>query len=180
MAIPGVQLYRPALGERTVVLADGARAVVRPLASGEAAVVQEVFDGLSDASRRQRFAGAKPALSKGDLELLTAVDHQDHEAFVALEPDTGRAVGEARLVRDGNDPRVGEVAFAVTDAWQGRCLGTHLADILVRRARELGFRRLRASMLADNARSQALMRRMGIVVARRYGRGELELEVALD
>jgi RimJ/RimL family protein N-acetyltransferase len=180
MAIPGVQLYQPALAERTVVLADGARAVVRPLASGEAAVVQEVFDGLSDASRRQRFAGAKPALSPRDLELLSAVDHENHEAFVALEPGTGRAVGEARVVRDRKDPGVGEVAFAVTDAWQGRRLGTHLADILVRRARELGFRRLRASMLADNARSHALMRRMGIVVARRYGRGELELEVALD
>jgi hypothetical protein len=35
-------------------------------------------------------------------------------------------------------------------------------------------------MLADNTRSQALIRRMGVVVARRYGRGELELEVALD
>jgi RimJ/RimL family protein N-acetyltransferase len=180
MAIPGVQLHWPAVEGRTVVLADGARAVVRQLASGEVAVVQEVFDGLSDASRRQRFAGAKPALSPRDLELLTAVDHEDHEAFVAVEPGTGRAVGEARLVRDGSDPRIGEVAFAVTDAWQGRRLGTYLAEILVRRARELGFRRLRASMLADNARSLALMRRMGIFVARRYARGEVELEVALD
>jgi hypothetical protein len=36
---------------------------------GEAAVVQEVFDWLSDESCRQRFAGAKPVLSARDLEL---------------------------------------------------------------------------------------------------------------
>jgi hypothetical protein len=69
MAIPGVQLHWPATDGRTVVLADGAGAVVRILAGGEAAVVQEVFDGLSDESRRQRFAGAKPVLSARDLEL---------------------------------------------------------------------------------------------------------------
>jgi hypothetical protein len=40
--------------------------------------------------------------------------------------------------------------------------------------------RLRASMLADNKGSGALMRRMGRVVARRYEAGTLELEVALD
>jgi RimJ/RimL family protein N-acetyltransferase len=180
MAIPGVQLYWPPVEGRTVVLPDGARAVVRPLASGEAAVVQEVFDGLSDESRRQRFAGAKPRLTPRDVELLTSVGHEDHEAFVAVEAETGRAVGEARVVRDPHDRRVGEVAFAVTDAWQGRRLGTYLADLLARRARELGIDRIRASMLADNRRSRALLARMGRVVARRYDGGALELEVALD
>jgi acetyltransferase len=180
MFIPGVQFYEPLGDGRTVVLADGSRAVVRQLASGEAAVVQEVFDGLSDESRRQRFAGAKPRLSPRDLELLTAVDHEDHEAFVAVEAATGRAIGEARVVRDPYDRTVGEVAFAVTDTWQGRRLGVSLAELLARRARELGIGRVRATMLADNHRSRALLRRMGRVVARRYDGGALELEVALD
>ena len=72
------------------------------------------------------------------------------------------------------------VAFAVTDAWQGRCLGAVLADVLAGRARELGMGRVRASMLANNHRSRALMRRMGRIVARRYEGGSLELEVTLD
>ena len=163
-----------------MVLRDGARAVVRTLAGGEVAVVQQVFDGLSDASRRQRFAGPKPALSRRELDVLAAVDHEDHEALVAVEPETGRAIGEARVVRDRHDGRVGEVAFAVADSWQGRGLGASLADLLARRARELGIRKLRATMLADNARSRALLQRMGRVVGRRYDRGTLELEVALD
>ena len=163
-----------------MVLRGGARAVVRTLAGGDVAVVQQVFDGLSETSRRQRFAGAKPALSSRELELLAAVDHRDHEALVAVEPATGRAVGEARVVRDRDDERVGEVAFAVADAWQGRGLGAYLAELLAGRARELGIRTVRATMLADNTRSRALLRRMGRVVARHYEQGALELEVALD
>jgi RimJ/RimL family protein N-acetyltransferase len=180
MALPGIQLHWPVTEPRTIVLADGSRAVVRTLAGGEAAVVQEVFDGMSEASRRQRFAGAKPSLSVWDLELLSRIDHEDHEAFVALDAETGVAVGEAHLVRDRDDRQVGEVAFAVADAWQGRRLGTYLAEVVARRARELGMNRVRATMLADNSRSRALLRRMGSLVHRRYEAGGLELEVALD
>ena len=176
----GAPLYQPDLGPRTVVLPDGSRAVVRALASGEAALVQQVFDGLGDESRRQRFAGAKPRLSERDLELLSAVDEGNHEALVALEPETGLAVAEARIVRDRSDGHIGEVAFAVADAWQNRRLGTHLAQLLARRARELGMRRVRATILADNARSRALLHGMGRVVGRRYEQGAVELEIALD
>jgi RimJ/RimL family protein N-acetyltransferase len=176
----GAPLYQPDLGPRGVVLPDGSRAVVRALASGEAALVQQVFDGLGDESRRQRFAGAKPRLSERDLELLSAVDKGNHEALVALEPETGIAVAEARVVRDRSDARVGEIAFAVTDAWQNRRLGTYLAKLLACRARELGMVRLRATILADNSRSKALLLGMGRVVGRRYEQGAVELEIALD
>jgi L-amino acid N-acyltransferase YncA len=180
MHLQGAQLYWPEAQGRTVVLPDGAKAVVRRLAGGEAAVVQQVFDGLSDESRRQRFAGAKPRLSQRDLELLTAVDDGNHEAVVAVEPETGLAVAEARVVRDRSDGCVGEVAFAVADTWQNRRLGTYLAQLLARRARELGMRRLRATILADNVRSRALVHGMGRVVGRRYEQGAVEFEIALD
>jgi RimJ/RimL family protein N-acetyltransferase len=163
-----------------VVLPDGGRAVVRSLAGGEAAVVQQVFDGLSERSRYQRFLGAKPALSERDLAFLSDVDHDNHEALVAVDPVTGGAVGEAHLVRDRTDPEIAEVAFAVADEWQGRSLGTRLALLLAARARELGVRRVRGNMLTGNTRSSALMRRMGRVVNRSYQGVALELEVVLD
>jgi RimJ/RimL family protein N-acetyltransferase len=181
MPIPGAQHHWPSNPHAgTVTLADGGRAVVRTLAGGEVAVVQQVFDGMSERSRYERFLGAKPALSRDELDRLTAIDHDNHEAFVAVDPATGSAVGEAHLVRDRCDRSVAEVAFAVTDDWQGRSLGTRLALVLAARARELGIRRLRASMLNDNTRSRALMRRMGRVVNRSYEGAALELEVVLD
>ena len=181
MPVPGTQHHWPtAPPGQTVTLADGGRAVVRTLAGGEVAVVQQVFDGLSERSRYARFLGAKPALSREELALLSAVDHENHEALVAVDPVTGKAVGEAHLVRDRCDHAVAEVAFAVTDEWQGRSLGTRLAVLLAARARELGIHRLRASMLTDNTRSRALMHRMGCVVNRSYEGAALELEVVLD
>jgi RimJ/RimL family protein N-acetyltransferase len=181
MVIPGTQLdWLIPRDERTVVLPDGARATIRRLASGEATAVQEVFDGMSERSRYQRFVGAKPRLSARDLEILTTIDHVNHEAFVAVDPQSGRAVGEAHFVRDDKDRGVADVAFAVADEWQDRRLGTRLAGILTKRARQLGIDRLRATMRADNPRSLALFKRMGRVAARRFDGGALELEVVLD
>lgn len=181
MAIPGVSVHWPVPTEgRAVALADGGRAVVRTLAGGEVAVVQEVFAGMSEQSRYQRYIGPKSLLSRRDLERLTAVDHDNHEAFVAIDPATSRAVGEAHLVRDETDRASGEVAFAIADAWQNRRLGSRLAELLATRARQLGIRRLRATMLADNARSRAIVRRMGRVVGSRYAGRAVELEIVLD
>jgi RimJ/RimL family protein N-acetyltransferase len=181
MAIPGVSVHWPVPAEgRTVVLADGARAVVRTLAGGDVAVVQEVFAGMSERSRYQRYIGPKPLLSRRDVEQLTAVDHDNHEALVAIDPATRRAIGEAHLVRDETDRAIGEVAFAISDAWQNRRLGSWLAELLATRARQLGIRRIRATMLADNVRSRAIVRRMGRVVRSTYVGSAVELEVTLD
>ncbi|MFL5919362.1 MAG: GNAT family N-acetyltransferase [Gaiellaceae bacterium] len=155
-------------------------AVIRPVADGDVAVVREVFDGLGPGSRYQRFLGAKPELSERELESLSAVDHEDHEALVAVDPASGAALGEAHLRRDPYDRGVAEVSFAVVDDCQNVHLGTRLAAQLAARARELGISRLRASMLVENTRSRALFRGMGRVVGRSYDGGAVELEVALD
>ena len=173
--------------------------VIRTLCSGEAPIVREIFDGMSEQSRRQRFIGPKPHLSQKELELLASIDYENHAAVVALDPATGRALGEAHLVRDSADPDVAEVAFGVVDAWQGRRLGTCLADRLARRARgflsrrshmpcrplarrarELGVGRLRATVYAENRRAKALLRRQGSVIDTRFEGASIELLVALS
>ena len=164
----------------TVTLGDRSHVVIRTLCSGEAPIVREIFDAMSEQSRRQRFIGPKPRLSQRDLELLASIDHENHVAVVALDPATGRALGEAHLVRDSVDPNVAEVAFGVVDAWQGRRLGTCLAERLVRRARELGVARLRATVFAENRRSKALLRRQGSVIDTRFDGASIELLVALS
>ena len=81
---------------------------------------------------------------------------------------------------DSVDLDVAEVAFGVIDAWQGRGVGTCLADRLVRRARELGVGRLRATVFAENRRVKALLRRQGSVIDTRFDGAEVELLVALS
>jgi GNAT superfamily N-acetyltransferase len=127
---------------------------IRPLRNGESGVVQAVFDAMGPASRLLRFGGAKNVLSEADLELLARVD-ADHHVLVAwhgCEP-----VGIGRLVREGDRA---EVAFAVADAWQGRGVGTVLADRLAADARAAGIACFHADVKAGNVRSLALLRRL--------------------
>jgi RimJ/RimL family protein N-acetyltransferase len=162
-----------------LALPDGARVAVRPLEPRDRSVVEAIFAGLGERSRRARFHGSKPRLTESDLQQLTAVDHRDHEAFVALEEGTGRPVGVVRFVRDVGDPSVADVAFSVVDDWHGRGLGSLLTETVVRRACRLGVTRFRADVVAGNRRALALIEKLGEIARSRYEGGAVELEVEL-
>jgi N-acetylglutamate synthase-like GNAT family acetyltransferase len=142
---------------------------VRPLRSGDAEVVQAVFDRLGPRSRLLRFGGAKTSLSVGDLRELSLVDDRHHVLVAWLG---GQAVGIARLVRDGDEA---EVAVAVADDWQHHGVGTVLADRLAADARAAGIDRLRATMHAENRASLALMSRMTRGLKTRCVAGQFEV-----
>jgi GNAT superfamily N-acetyltransferase len=151
---------------------------LRRLQPGERATVLAVFAGLSDRSRRLRFLGPKPRLPEHDLEVLVDVGCCGREAVVAIDQESGRAIGIGRFVRDAAAPEA-DVAFEVVDEWQGRGVGRRLAAELARLARDDGILRLRATIEQGNAPAIALMRRLGEVVARDYAGGDLELVVRL-
>jgi hypothetical protein len=60
-----------------------------------------------------------------------------------------------------DDPEVAEIAFGVTDDYQGRGLGTFLLGALGVAAPVGGIRRFRASVLADNVPMRAVLDRVG-------------------
>jgi ribosomal protein S18 acetylase RimI-like enzyme len=116
------------------------------------------------------------SLSDDQLSYLTAVDHHDHEALIALDVQSGEMVGVARFVRVQDE--VGECAVTVADHWQGRGLGTELLDRLVQRAREEDVGRFSAVVLAENTEAIRLLQRLGDAAQRRVG-AQVELEIAL-
>ena len=120
----------------------------------------------------------KPRLTERELDHLVAVDHHGSEALVAFDPATGRGVAVARYAPVPGAPRVADVAVTVADEWQGRGLGTALLARLVARARAEGHVALRASVLAVNRASLALLRRAGFRL-RENGGTLLELELDL-
>ena len=150
----------------------------RPLRSGERTPVLEVFEGLSDRSKRSRFLGAKPRLLESDLRYLVDVGCCGREAVVAHDAETGQFVGLARFVKDDEAPEA-EVAFEVVDAWQGNGIGRQLLTELAEKARRQGILRLRALTSHDNRAAIALMRGIGDVLAERRRGPELELVVRL-
>ena len=162
-----------------LTLRDGSVVIVRPLEPDDRPLVQAVFDRMGEEARYRRFLGYKKRLSASDLETLTAVDHHRHEAIVALDAETGEALGVARMFQEASRLDTAEASVAVADTWQGRGLGAMLMDRLVRRAREEGVRRFTAVLLTRNAAMLHLFERVGAVrVVSRYA-DTLELAVEL-
>jgi RimJ/RimL family protein N-acetyltransferase len=154
---------------------------LRPLAPGDTDTVLEVIAGLGPRSRELRFLAARPRLTEPELRRLAAVDDRDHVALVAWCDHGHRPIGIARFVRDPGAPETADVAVSVVDAWQRRGIGTKLLDALLRRAAELGVRRLTLVTAPDNGAVLRLLARAPDAVSRvRAGRGATEYAVDLD
>jgi nucleotide-binding universal stress UspA family protein/RimJ/RimL family protein N-acetyltransferase len=160
-----------------VELRDGSRVQIRPIGPGDRDALEAAFERLSPESRYLRFFGPVPRLTEAQLRYLTDVDHHDHEALVAIDPDTGDGVGVARFVR--TDDGVAEPAVAVIDDWQGRGVGGELLEQLAERAREEDVSMFAAPVLAHNDAAIAALRRLGETRVERQGH-EVELHIKLD
>ena len=156
-----------------VPLPDGGEVSLRPLRHGESAPLLAVFDGMSTASRADRYLTGTSRLLPSMVRALTDVDGHDHVAWLASVDD--RPVGIARSVRVA--PCTGELAFEVVDAQQGRGIGSVLADAVTTTALARGVRRVRATVLPGNTASLRLLRRLGVCLA--WDEGVLEGEGAL-
>jgi RimJ/RimL family protein N-acetyltransferase len=142
---------------RLLTLRDGRVVDVRPLERADREGLAAAVSRLSDETRYLRFATAKPRLTKRELDFLVDVDHHRHEAIVAIDHTTRRGVAAVRYIEVPGEPGVAEIAATVTDDWQGSGLGTALLARLAARAREEGYLAFRASVLASNQRSIAML-----------------------
>ena len=148
-------------GRAALTLRDGAAVDVRPLERSDRAELAAAVGRLSAETRYLRFAAAKPRLTERELDHLTDLDHHGREALLAIDPRTRNGVAVVRYVEVPGEPDVVEVAATVTDEWQGRGLGGALLARLAERAADEGYAALRASVLANNGRSLAMLRRAG-------------------
>ena len=110
-------------------------------------------------SRYRRFLTAIDHLSERQLAFLTDIDHEVHEALVAVDAASGEVVGVARFIRDPEDLTQAEVAIVVVDPWQRRGVGSALIERLAARARRLGVERCTARMLIGNHAGRRLLER---------------------
>ncbi|MBV9944602.1 MAG: GNAT family N-acetyltransferase [Solirubrobacterales bacterium] len=157
-------------------LRDGAALLIRPITPDDRELLRSGFEQLSERSRYMRFQTPLPRLTSQQLSYLTEVDHHDHEALLALDPTTDRAVGVARFIRVNDG--VAECAVVVADDWQGRGVATELLDRLVERAGEEDVDRFTALVLAENAEALRLLEGLGDTVQRSFG-SQVELDIAL-
>jgi len=153
----------------------GASVTARPLRHGDVRTVIGIFDRLSDRSRRYRFNGPKPCLSRSELIQLATVN-ADRQALVAYAEDGRDPVGIAQFVRDGDSA---EIAFAVVDEYQRRGIGSALVAQLMADARADGVREMTALVSAGNTAALTLLRRMASALSVSYEGSELAVRAAI-
>jgi acyl-CoA synthetase (NDP forming)/L-amino acid N-acyltransferase YncA len=171
----------PTRWEADVALRDGGTAHVRPIRPDDAELVARFHVNQSEESRYFRFFAPLPRLSARDLARFTQVDHVDRVALVATigEDIVGIARFDAAPVRPGR-PRSAEVAFNISDAHQGRGLGSVLLEHLAAAARERGIRRFTADVLPSNAKMIGVFREAGFEVRQGYSDGVLDVSFDID
>jgi GNAT superfamily N-acetyltransferase len=153
-----------AAGDLTL-LRDGTRVLVRPLEPGDRDALAQGFARLSPESRRLRFFATIESLSEAQLDYLTDVDHENHDAVAVLLVDDdgrpGEGVGVGRWIRLPDDPTKAEIAVTVLDEYQGRGIGTLLLGTLATRAMERGVEILFARVLWENIGWLETLRSLG-------------------
>ena len=160
-------------------MTTGRTLLVRPICPEDKQLLREGFERLSRRSRYQRFLAPQERLSERELRYFSEVDHHDHEALLAIDPDTNRGLGVARYVRSKTDPGVAELAVAVVDDWQGQGVGSRLVGALADRARVEGITSFTALLFADNELMLKLLRDLGQVRVVHSEQGTVELRVDL-
>ena len=163
--------------EADVVLSDGGTVHLRPVVPTDADGLVAFHGKLSERTRYFRYFGAYPRIPERDLKRFSTVDHHDRVAFAAFLGDDIVAVG--RYERLDHGPSA-EVAFVVSDAHQGRGLGSILLEHLAAAASECGLRRFVAEVLAENAAMVRVFRDAGYQVSREIEEGVLHLEFDID
>ena len=157
-------------------LNNGIDVVIRPIRSGDKALLSNGVARLSQRTARMRFLGPKNRLTSAEQRYLTEIDYVDHYALVAVwADDPGRLAGVGRWVRDAEHPDRAEVAVVVGDCYQGQGLGTALGIALADAARALGIGRFTAIMLPENTAAQRLFAHISGRLSTRLHGGNYEL-----
>ena len=161
-----------------MTLRDGRVALVAPLHPDDRRRYLGGVSKMSPKSLYKRFMSPVARLTESQLRYLLEVDHRDHEALLAVDEDSGEAVGVARFVRLDRF-EVAEAAIIVVDSWQGSGLGKAMLRMLAQAALDVGVERFEANVLYDNAPMLALLDSLGPREVARQDGSSLVIEVPL-
>lgn len=156
-----------------VVLRDGSTARIRPVRADDEAALVTFFESLSEESRYLRFFSGAANLKQAAAN-ATRVDYRDRYGLIALAGTEGRVVGNASYIKTGSDRA--EVAFAVSDTFQGHGLGTLLLGQLAQAAEQAAIVIFEAIVLPSNHRMIEVFRESGFTVTTTVEPGQIVVE----
>ncbi len=157
----------PVAWEADVVLRDGSVAHVRPITPADADRLRLFHSRQSAESIYLRFFAPLRELSDRDVHRFTHVDHRDRVALVVMV--RGDIIGVGRF--DRIDATSAEVAFNISDSFQGRGIGSVLLEHLAAIGREIDVERFIAEVLPQNRKMINVFTEAGYEVSHHFEDG---------
>ncbi len=161
-------------------LPDESRVLLRPIKSGDSALLLEGFKHLSADSRMKRFFTPRNSLSESQVRYLTDVDQTNHVAWVAVNPEETEGYGVGRFIRLAEEPNAAEYAITVIDEFHNQGLGTLLFTLIYLLAREAGLEYLKGYLIKGNVHFLERLKALNAKVSQHDGVYQVNIPVQAD
>ena len=153
--------------------------LLRPIRPEDEPLQVEMFGHLSKETIYYRFMGYRPKVSHEFFIRFTQIDY-DREMAIIAEIDTAdgkKMAGVARIVCDAWK-ETAEFAIVVADPWQGQGLGSELTDFILEIAKDMGVKKILASVLNTNQVMIKMFEKRGFVkIEQDQGESMMALEL---
>jgi acetyltransferase len=141
----------------------GIQALTRPVRPEDEHLFAPFLEQVSLEDLRLRFFAPIKDFGHEFVARLTQIDYDRAMAFLAIDEQTGRLLGVARLAAD-SERRNAEYAILVRSDLKGHGLGWSLMERLIEYARSEGFERIEGQVLNENTTMLQMCRELGFSI----------------
>ncbi len=161
--LPGELVRYPEELETTMTTKAGKELTVRPVIPTDEEMLGDMFYDLSDQSIINRFFSMLKSMPHRRLQQFCCIDYESEISIVAIskEGPNQKVVGIGSYYLNPAT-KMAEIAFLVSDAFQGQGIGTFLMRYLVKIAKEKKIKGFTAEVMRDNVAMIALMHKAGV------------------
>ena len=163
---------------------DGTAVTIRPIRPEDEPLMVDFHRNLSESTVYQRYSSLLHLEKRVAHERLTRICFNDYDCEIPLVVDLRNPDGQHEILGVGRLNKahgLDEARFAIviSDAWQGKGLGTQLLKLLVQIGRQEKLSRITGSMLLENARMCRVCQNTGFKVVFDEKQNEWKAEMAL-
>ena len=156
----------------------GGRVLIRQAGGGDLAGLRDFLTGLSVQTRQLRFFTGAPPATAAMLRILAG---QRPDADALLATWNGVIIGHAMAADTAGSPGAAatDIGVVVTDAWQGRGVGSALMRALVSQAQARGVASLAMDVLHLNRQALRMILGHWPTADIGYSRDSLDIRIRL-
>jgi len=139
----------------------------RPVKINDETLIKDFFYSLSDDSFRKRFMSQRRDMPHKLRQEYVVIDYTSEIVLLAIahENDKEIVAGMGQILMD--EHHMGEVAFAVIDAFQNKGIGSELLEYLTIIAKRKGLHGFTADVLVENKPMLHVFEKMGFEMQKR-------------